>query len=42
MANHHREQVAEMDFTLMDDAASRFRALRLCYGLRREIQTDTP
>jgi hypothetical protein len=42
MTDHHRDEVAEMDFPLMDDAASRLRALRLCYRLRRDVQTGTP
>jgi len=42
MTDHHRDEVAEMDFTLMDDAASRFRAPRLCAGIRRDTQTGTP
>jgi hypothetical protein len=42
MADYHRDEVAEVDFTLMDDAARRFRALWLRYGLRRDVQTGTP
>jgi hypothetical protein len=42
MPDHHRDEIAEMDFTLMDDAASHFRALGLSYRLRRDTQTGTP